>query len=205
MLPLVCFVRGLGVGLVIGTGVFPNLRWSHGEALRLCRWTFPVRDLQGPRGAGIRGAVWLVASASCCFRLGCVVERQVEQLGALAALMYEIGLGLMVVFPDGCHDGDGGSADSTVAGQALAGLPPRVVRNPHGSHGEALGQPDGKYPPGGAGASPGRCGAGIRGAGVPQGDRPPRCLRRPASSWFPSESGDAVLAEFAPNSAKSDW
>ncbi len=65
-----------------------------------------LQGLQGPRGAGIRDAVWPVASASCCFRCGCVVEWQVEQHGALATLVDEVGPGLVVVFSDGCHDGD---------------------------------------------------------------------------------------------------
>ena len=84
---------------------------------------------RGPRGAGIRGVLWRLrlatvvagaASAFSCFWLGFGVERHLAQHGALASLMHEVGPGLVVILPDGCHDRDGRSADPAVAGQAGA-------------------------------------------------------------------------------------
>ena len=51
---------------------------------------------------------------------GFIVERDLEQHGALAAFMDEVSPGLVVILSDGRHDGDGRSADSTVAGQVGA-------------------------------------------------------------------------------------
>ena len=91
----------------------------------------------GPPGADIRRAAWAVASvvagaasASSCFRLGFIVERQVAQHGALASLVDEVSPGLVLILSDGRHDYDGRSADPAVAGQA--GAAHSVLADRHG-------------------------------------------------------------------------
>ena len=115
------------------------------------------------------------ASAASCFRLGLVVEWEVAQHGALAAVVYEVAPGLVAVFPDGGHDGHDLPADAA-AGQA--GAPHAALADGHGlsflfmmlgnSCTGATGRPsDGPVADlltGGVGACPGRCGAETVGA-----------------------------------------
>ena len=63
---------------------------------------------------------WCSVSLRSLFWLGFIVERELAQHGALAALVDEVGSRLVVVFSDGRHDGDHLSADPAVAGQADA-------------------------------------------------------------------------------------
>ena len=116
------------------------LRWSHGEALECLGRIYAPAVLEPPRGrcdAGIRCAAWSMASvvsgaasASSCFWIRFAIERQVEQHGALASLVDEVGPGLVVILPDGRHDRHGRSADPAVAGQA--GAAHSVLADRHG-------------------------------------------------------------------------
>ena len=93
-------------------------RWGLPWAARLGNSRCPVAFATVVAGA---------ASACSCFRCRCGVERQVDQHVALATFVDQVGPGLVVVFPDGRHDGDGGSADPAVAGPAGAAHPVWLV------------------------------------------------------------------------------
>ena len=147
------------------------------DALVVVIFTGGVGVRPGARGAEIRGAAWPMASvatgaasACSCFRHGLVVEREVAQHGALAAVVGEVGHGLVVVFPDGGHNGHDLSADAAAAGQA--GAPHSLLADRHGESclfmmlgnsctGATERPSDGPVADlltGGFGACPGRCG-----------------------------------------------
>ena len=76
--------------------------------------------------AAVAGSV----SDSSCFRYGFVVERELVQHGAPAALVDEVCPRLVVVFPDGGYDGCDSPADLSAAG--YAGTPYSVLADGHG-------------------------------------------------------------------------
>ena len=107
------------------------LHRSHGEVREGSRGTFSrlwsgrlpqaARRGNSERPAGVGGwrpVVAGVGSGLARLRLGFVGERQLEQHGALASLVDEVGLGLVVILSDLRYDRNGRAGDPAVAGQA---------------------------------------------------------------------------------------